>query len=570
MANFVPQGKILIGRVPFDNSYRHTMTFADAEAQRSYFASVCTQALSRSDYSYVRMGSAIRVPFNAEKLYTYNYCMYQNANYGTKWFYAFITAINYVNENTTELVLELDVMQTWYFDYQLKECFVEREHVSDDSRYKHTVPEPAMSVEYENSGYTEEIYSQDYIIVQTNSYPHYSTTGTQAMGSDPVSGDVYDDVYSACKFIVYRNDADGIKALKQDMDAWNGVGAAAGISNIFTCPSVFIQGKYEKLQVDGALSIPANVYQFKGGIDPNTVVKTFNQNTDFNGYVPHNNKLFSYPYSYCEMGDFSGKAQDWRYEFRGDNDLVYTIYAPVNSEMMGIIRMNDYEGNGEEASKEVFTFDLSNKCPWVYSAYQEWCAQNGLANQLSVIGSVSSIGFSLMPGLNAAAGALGSGISAQQMLPGMEKYGSKPASPLEIMAQNVSGQGLAAGALGLGATFANIDRMSKVPNTSKGNITGNSRIGSKTYGYYVTNVQLRREYAEIVDGFFDMFGYEVDSVKVPNRTGRKAWNYVKTRNACHRGNVPAPDMARINSIFDNGITFWHTSDVGNYSLDNTL
>ena len=144
MANFSPEGIIRIGTVPFDNSYRHTMTFANATAQSAYFQSCMETRLANGSYTYVRMNNSIRVPFNAEELYTHNYVMYQNRNYGQKWFYAFIVGVNYLNEGTTELVLELDVMQTWYFDYQLVEGFVEREHVDDDSIGAHLNPEPEM------------------------------------------------------------------------------------------------------------------------------------------------------------------------------------------------------------------------------------------------------------------------------------------------------------------------------------------------------------------------------------------------------------------------------------------
>ena len=168
MPNFTPNGKIYIGHVPFDNSYRHTMTVTNAAAQQTYFSSVCTAALGGTDYTYVRMNNAIRVPFNAEKLYTYNYVMYQNANYGTKWFYAFIVEVNYVNENMTELVLELDVMQTWYFDYTLKQCFVEREHVDDDTWGIHLNPEPSMELEYIYDDFTEKHVIGSYIVLLVN------------------------------------------------------------------------------------------------------------------------------------------------------------------------------------------------------------------------------------------------------------------------------------------------------------------------------------------------------------------------------------------------------------------
>ena len=158
MANFTPSGKVRIGRVPFDNSYRHTMTFASLQAQTDFFSSCCTQAFEKDTYTYIRMNNSIRVQFNAESLYTYDYVMYQNRNYGNKWFYAFIVGVNYINENTTELVLELDVMQTWYFDYTLVQGYVEREHVNDDTVGAHLNPEPSMDLEYLYSSFIPSTY----------------------------------------------------------------------------------------------------------------------------------------------------------------------------------------------------------------------------------------------------------------------------------------------------------------------------------------------------------------------------------------------------------------------------
>ena len=88
--------------------------------------------------------------------------------------------------------------------------------------------------------------------------------------------------------------------------------------------------------------------------------------------------------------------------------------------------------------------------------------------------------------------------------------------------------------------------------------------------YNIKQMVLQNEFAKIIDDFFTMYGYQTDRVKVPNRTGRPYWNYVKMQNSCHRGNVPSEDMSKINDLYDSGITFWHTPDVGNYSLDNTI
>ena len=67
-----------------------------------------------------------------------------------------------------------------------------------------------------------------------------------------------------------------------------------------------------------------------------------------------------------------------------------------------------------------------------------------------------------------------------------------------------------------------------------------------------------------------MYGYLVNVNKVPNMTGRKSWNYVKTNGASVVGKVPPDVLAQINSLFDRGLTFWHTGDVGNYALDNSI
>ena len=81
--------------------------------------------------------------------------------------------------------------------------------------------------------------------------------------------------------------------------------------------------------------------------------------------------------------------------------------------------------------------------------------------------------------------------------------------------------------------------------------------------------KIRREFAEIIDGYFNMFGYATNRVKQPNRNSRPHWNYVKTKGCVLHGGVPADDMAHICAIYDRGITFWkHGSEVGNYSLDN--
>lgn len=71
-----------------------------------------------------------------------------------------------------------------------------------------------------------------------------------------------------------------------------------------------------------------------------------------------------------------------------------------------------------------------------------------------------------------------------------------------------------------------------------------------------------------LDQFFDMYGYATNAVKIPNEDSRESWNYVKTDNVIINGSMPVQDIAVIKAMYNRGVRFWHTTDVGNYSLSN--
>ena len=56
--------------------------------------------------------------------------------------------MEYVNENWTRIFFETDVFQTWQFQIDYKQSFVEREHVNDDTIGLHTIPENVETGEY--------------------------------------------------------------------------------------------------------------------------------------------------------------------------------------------------------------------------------------------------------------------------------------------------------------------------------------------------------------------------------------------------------------------------------------
>ena len=60
-------------------------------------------------------------------------------------------------------------------------------------------------------------------------------------------------------------------------------------------------------------------------------------------------------------------------------------------------------------------------------------------------------------------------------------------------------------------------------------------------------------------------------VEKVNIKTRKYWNFIKTINCNFDGDIPQSDLKIIKTIFDKGITFWHSPEnIYKYNLDNVI
>ena len=111
-----------------------------------------------------------------------------------------------------------------------------------------------------------------------------------------------------------------------------------------------------------------------------------------------------------------------------------------------------------------------------------------------------------------------------------------------------------------------------MPNQAKGNTNGGDvTCSNEMMGFTAYQMSIRNEYAKIIDNYFNMFGYKINLVKVPNITGRSNWNYVKTIDCNFDGDIPQTDLNIIKTMFNNGVTLWHNpNSMYNYSNSNNI
>ena len=109
-----------------DAQYNHTFTFGTFNQQIQFF-------LSRTEFTienvnYHRKNNNLRVNYHVDDLRLVNYVMLNNEVPLNKWYFYFVIDKVYINERCTELILSIDVMQTYMFEYTFRESLIERMH----------------------------------------------------------------------------------------------------------------------------------------------------------------------------------------------------------------------------------------------------------------------------------------------------------------------------------------------------------------------------------------------------------------------------------------------------------
>ena len=538
MAVITPQSDVYLLQVPLEINDINQLTFTDATAQYNYFHSL--PHLSVHDFTYQRKDNTIRYGANYDSLISYNYVMYRNDAYSNKWFYAFIDGMEYLNDNVTAISIKTDVWQTWQFDLTYKRTFVEREHVSNDTIGKNTVPEDLELGEY----------------VRSNNVgtPTIGASGTMwyAVGVSKIVGTLSSTPASTINGLpngLFYIFTDSSTTLHHIAEMYDDAGQSDNIYTMFVFPKSLlmkdnngtISWQYSSAtwQYSGGTYMTLDVYVPTSNSDVGTLVSSANVSIPTTldmSYVPKNNKLFTYPYCFFNISNNAGQTVTYHYEdFNGTPNFKLEGVLSIGCSTK--LYPTNYK-NMNLSDDQPFDYGLTGaKYPaisWNSDSYTNWCTQNAV-----------NIGVSAVTGL------LSAGVQAS--------YGNYIGASTSLLAN-------------IGSTVNEVYKATFIPNQVK----GNTNVGDYNYskhhnGFTVFKLSIKTEYAQIIDDFFSMFGYKVNRVKVPNITGRRNWNYVKTIGCYIEADIPQEDLAEIKNMFDKGITLWHhASTFADYSQANDI
>lgn len=548
--------------IPLDNTYTDTILFTSKSAQESYFASKTKKTYSGLTYQRLASNSttwAIFLEDVADYFYDCNYLCFQNGGFGNKWLYAFISDILYINENCTAITFEIDVMQTWLFDFEIKKSFIERMHVSDDTISRNVVEEDLnfmQRYEYyyvENSrlfeGSTRPLDTDGEFDVHLiyDSIILVATSEDVDEEDEVLEGGLIQNTYQGLKYIGFNANDLGVGYCNAWLKRMNEGGKAGAINSISMVPSA---GLTYSSGGNGKLNI--NIEDPNGNVGEKEYL--INYSTLDDDYIPKNNKLFCWPYHFFTITTLDGQSYDYKYEdiiesdpvpgtstmkfkfkFAFGTDPTYMMYPSYYMKCK-----NNYD----------YGIKLSGfpKCNWNFGVWENYYAQQDANITLSII--ASTLG----------AGSAGAGTAAQGLT---SKSGAGVSTAVGMLQA-----GIGAVQAGL-STFGGLSVVKSQPDQSKGaSNVGGVNYNMETMDFWIIHKRLHWGYVVKIDDYFTKFGYRVNSTGVPNLHTRKYWNYLKLDQPSVTGNMPVGDMRMIKQILSNGITFWHTTDVGNYDLNN--
>ena len=528
--------------IKLDKSYKDVLTYTEGQ-----MVSLCqTNAVaSANDYSFIRSErNVIKTSFSYNDALKCNYMAFQNPDYSNKWFFAFIDEVIYANDGTAKIKFTIDEFATWFDYWNPEPCFVEREHVSDDTVGLHTIPEGLEYGEYIINGVGDvetNLSSTELICIGTSWLPE---------NSDFISPYRYiGGVYSGCYNLLFKF----AEQASNFIQAMTKAGHLNDIVNLYMIPLSVANTSYD----DGWISATLEGITIGFKPLPNTAgVVTIRNDislsrpNNLNGYTPKNNKLLCWPYNALTITNNAGTQVEYRYEDFVNNSPVFSLVGVPTPSCSVWLYPNNYKKNNTAKAGYNWGIPVA-KYPqgsWQGDQYTNWMTQNGVNLFGTKIDSPTAhaIGGSLQALISGATG-------------------------------DYAGIGT-----GLGQMFGAVQeqyKASMIPNTIGGQISG----GDVTYAFNKMSptyykMTIKEEYARVIDDWFSRFGYKINRVKLPNQIGRRYWNYVQIGASESIGyssnqnrSVPASSMDMINKIYRNGTTLWHDhANIGDYSLNNTI
>lgn len=531
------------------NDYFNQTYYSNSNIRDNIFDSYCSNKKGIDYYTDIASPNKTSMSFRLET----NYKNAMNYNYGViieddKRYYFFINSIDWSsNLITATFNCEVDWWQTYCYDITFKKSFVEREHVSDDTFGKHIYDENIPISDYIVADSEMLNMDKDKILfcvtVSDNSYVWQDSNGTRP----------------ASLYITTENGLNwqtltlGFTKSSDASNFINGMVSNNKIDSIIGYYLAPVDG-VNRFQVWCGDNLPDSYWCTAWQVFPNGDYDTYtiNRKNNIDGYIPRNNKCFTYPYNFVNITNNQGNSIIGKFEFSNDLSKIFFNYNFPTQEGAScngyLYNYNNVKHNLDYSISGALNIEL----PYNTNAYSAYYSANANSINNSYAQADRNYDTSITNATISAIGQVGS--SAMTLDPIKLAQSGINAIGNQITSINSASNNQTNAYESINATLR--DQKSK-GNIQHGSFNVSIMQNINQVGFKAQTYQVKKEYIEMIDNYFDMFGYKVNIIKVPQFNSRPSWNYIKTNGVNLIGNVPQIALNTIKKMFNNGTTIWH-------------
>lgn len=617
-----PSGVInLIYRAPLDMSYQHQIDFKSPSEQRAYWGSLVKYRLT--DYIYTRRERRfIKVNKSFDDLEGINYLTYQaSTSKGTKHYFCFVTDKAFVNDETTILYFEIDVFQTFMFDYSFKPSYISQAHVDRwTADHKPIYSRTDEGLNYGTEYVTEKAYKIDNNLSQPYGfYVIYFNTEAASFFKQALEG----KTASLRPTIISGNEIPYLMTI---------------VPHFYGTSSQPVCGFVRTIEKD--TNIAYNMHEIFAQM-ANSAAGKYIAQIGFLKYLPFEHTIRGATAEEAESG------LDYVFEFPtvnigrlrpdtagvdgGGHYIEVIKIDAINDINKALASMDIFKGLEEKLPTSAQWEELKAKPrtterdrrfeskllthPYRYNIFTDWNAPPVMVKNEYIGGEKITIKASMGFGINSPrrywvdnyrGDPYGREVSINQLLPleqpvindayysyMLENRNQLSANLTNAKVSAITGgvmsiasgaaSGGVAGAITSGLTSGinsavSISNMLRSDNAKQADIKNlpdtiascnDATLAIADEATYLTFYRkaICCEFEEQLAQYWHMFGYKVNRLDVPNIRSRVRYNFIKTIGANIEGAIEASYMTTLKAIFDGGVTIWHYSDTDFNPLD---
>ena len=592
-----------------NNTYEHSIDFPDLPTQTKYFEDRVNTSidLPEDDYVYIRENRTIEVDKNKQELLGVNYLRFNNGN---KWWYAFITSKTYINESVTSLEFEIDPIQTFMFDYEIRECYVSREHqdrfnLDKTPKFNLKLENLEMGSDYIKTGEInindsplDDVRVSACLVVATKPI---ETGGTLLQGVQGPTNALPDPLKYYIIPIINRpsqafkvGTSNGLtaSALNGDIAGRDDYGSDNLKNQLTKYANIISMSILPYFPFEYTLTKDENnIYTFNAGslakvtcwykpvglLDENAdqrvifalasdTLKDFLQYIDVKAMlniptpsftnktardIKYETKLYTHPYQYVTLDDDQIEPLVLKPQYFGNLNTRVRFNQAIGVNPIVKYYVDDYKG--DTGNDTTLINNTQNDLTVASSKLSDYLAQNKAS---------ATSGLAVNTALDVGIATLRTGVGIASGNPFAISNAISDVSGIasRLLNENFKRQDLAQGSLNFKA---------------KGNnIYAYVQQYAKNTGLKVRIYSISDSFKNFVYNYFYHFGYATNDFKVPDIKSRYYFNYIQIPDININSKIDNEYIQKLKSIYAQGITFWHYRDestwlgVDDYTYEN--